>query len=67
MATNDKPKLFIKAEPGIILRDGSEVAFCRGWRNQTEVEVKGLHFLQEDSPDAIGQALRAFIMEVCRR
>jgi len=27
------------------------------WRNQTKVAVKGLHFLQEDSPDEIGRAL----------
>ncbi len=38
--------------------------FCRGWKNQREVEVKGLHFLQEDSPDEIGRALREFIMEI---
>lgn len=64
MAKNDTPKLFIKAEPGTILREGSEVEFCRGWKNQTEVAVKGLHFLQEDSPHEIGQALRRFIMAI---
>ncbi|QYE37128.1 haloalkane dehalogenase (plasmid) [Polymorphobacter sp. PAMC 29334] len=62
MSTNDMPKLFVKAEPGTILREGSEVKFCRGWRNQTEVQVRGLHFLQEDSPHEIGQALREFIV-----
>ena len=24
---------------------------CRTWRNQTEVTVEGIHFVQEDSPD----------------
>jgi pimeloyl-ACP methyl ester carboxylesterase len=38
--------------------------FCQTWRNQTEVTVKGLHFLQEDSPDEIGRALQAFVKSV---
>jgi len=67
MATNDKPKLFIKAEPGIILRDGSELGVLprlekpdRGGGERTPFPSGGL-------ADAIGQALRAFIMEVRRR
>ncbi|MEQ8675019.1 MAG: haloalkane dehalogenase [Aggregatilineales bacterium] len=56
----DIPKLFINAEPGIILI-GKQRDFCRTWHNQTEVTVKGLHFIQEDSPDEIGAAIRAFI------
>jgi haloalkane dehalogenase len=55
-AVNDVPKLFINADPGAILV-GAQREFCRGWRNQTEVTVPGNHFLQEDSPDAIGQAI----------
>jgi haloalkane dehalogenase len=51
------PKLFIKGEPGAILRTGPIVDFCRGWPGQQEVTVGGIHFLQEDSPDAIGRAL----------
>ena len=35
--------------------------FCRTWRNQTEVTVEGIHFVQEDSPDKIGEALAAFV------
>ncbi|MGI9419196.1 MAG: haloalkane dehalogenase [Geminicoccaceae bacterium] len=52
----DLPKLFINAEPGAILT-GAQRAFCRSWPNQTEVTVKGSHFLQEDSADDIGKAL----------
>ena len=52
----DVPKLFVNAEPGAILI-GEQREFCRSWPNQTEVTVKGNHFLQEDSPDEIGQAL----------
>ena len=50
------PKLFINAEPGAIL-SGSQRAFCRTWPNQKEVTVKGSHFIQEDSPTEIGQAI----------
>jgi len=50
------PKLFVNAEPGAILRGAAE-AFCRTWPNQTEVTVPGIHFVQEDSPDAIGRAV----------
>ena len=50
------PKLFINAEPGAIL-SGSQREFCRTWPNQEEVTVKGSHFIQEDSPTEIGQAI----------
>lgn len=50
------PKLFINAEPGAILI-GAQREFCRTWPNQREVTVKGSHFIQEDSPHEIGQAL----------
>ena len=56
MAASPIPKLFINAEPGSILV-GVQRDFCRSWPNQTEVTVKGLHFIQEDSPDAIGHAI----------
>lgn len=52
----DLPKLFINAEPGAILI-GAQREFCRSWPNQTEVTVSGSHFLQEDSPHEIGQAI----------
>jgi haloalkane dehalogenase len=50
------PKLFINGEPGAILTE-SRRDFCRTWPNQTELPVPGLHFLQEDAPDAIGRAI----------
>jgi haloalkane dehalogenase len=56
----DLPKLFINADPGSILI-GPQREFCRSWPNQTEVTVKGTHFVQEDSPDEIGQAVAAFV------
>ncbi len=54
------PKLFINAEPGSILT-GRPREYCRSWANQTEVAVKGLHFVQEDSPEEIGVALSDWI------
>ncbi len=56
MAENDIPKLFINANPGAILV-GQPREFCRTWKNQTEVTVNGIHFIQEDSPDEISDAL----------
>jgi haloalkane dehalogenase len=54
------PKLFVNAEPGSILV-GAQREFCRTWPNQDEVTVKGVHFIQEDSPLEIGQAIRTFV------
>jgi haloalkane dehalogenase len=56
MAGSYIPKLFINADPGSILV-GQQREFCRSWPNQQETTVKGLHFLQEDSPAEIGQAV----------
>lgn len=49
-------KLFINGEPGAILT-GRQREFCRRWPNQREVTVAGAHFIQEDSPHQIGQAI----------
>jgi haloalkane dehalogenase len=57
------PKLFVNGDPGRLINDRAR-AFCRTWPNQREVTVKGLHFLQEDSADGIGAALRAFVQDV---
>ncbi len=56
LSTGQLPKLFINADPGAILI-GRQREFCRGWPNQTEITVPGLHFIQEDSPDDIGRAI----------
>jgi len=52
----DIPKLFINAEPGAILT-GAQREYCRGWKNTSEVTVPGIHFIQEDSPHEIGEAI----------
>ena len=53
---NEVSKLFINADPGVIVT-GPIKEFVRSWPNQREVIVKGLHFIQEDSPDEISNAL----------
>jgi haloalkane dehalogenase len=63
LSTADIPKLFINAEPGAILV-GKARDFCRTWSNQEEVTVKGKHFIQEDSPDEIGQSIAEFIRKI---
>ena len=54
------PKLFVNAEPGSILV-GAQREYCRAWPRQQEVTVPGSHFLQEDSPAAIGRAIAAWL------
>lgn len=63
MAGSQLPKLFINADPGSILV-GAQREFCRGWPNQQEVTVKGLHFIQEDSPVEIGQAVASWLRSI---
>jgi haloalkane dehalogenase len=57
------PKLFVSAEPGALLV-GRAREFCRTWPNQREVTVRGVHYLQEDSPAEIGQALHDFVRAI---
>ncbi len=63
LAHSAMPKLFVNAEPGAILT-GPQREFCRTWPNQTEVSVKGSHFIQEDSPHEIGEALRTWLQSL---
>ncbi|MBW2384066.1 MAG: haloalkane dehalogenase [Deltaproteobacteria bacterium] len=60
LSQSDVPKLFINAKPGAILR-GAARDVCRGWPNQKEIEVVGVHFIQEDSPDEIGQGVATWL------
>jgi|SRR5581483_4083597 len=60
LSEGEIPKLLIRGEPGFIIR-GRALEAVRTWPNQTEVTVPGLHFIQEDSPDQIGDALVSFV------
>jgi haloalkane dehalogenase len=63
LAESPIPKLFINAEPGAILT-GRQREFCRRWPNQKEITVKGVHFVQEDSPSEIGLAVADFVRDL---
>lgn len=60
---SDVPKLFINADPGSILT-GAQREFCRAFPHQEEVTVKGIHFMQEDSPAEIGAAIASFLARI---
>jgi len=63
MSINNIPKLFINADPGSILL-GKQREFCRKWKNQEEITVKGSHFIQEDSPHDIGKAISSWYQKI---
>jgi haloalkane dehalogenase len=60
------PKLFISADPGAQLV-GRPRDFCRSWPNQREISVKGIHFIQEDSPEPIGRTVASLARETADR
>lgn len=63
LPTSDVAKLFVNAEPGLLLT-GEAREFVRTWSNLTEVTVRGSHFLQEDSPDEIGVAIKEWYSQL---
>ena len=60
LSASELPKLFINAYPGSILT-GRQRNFCRSWPNQKEKTVLGIHYIQEDSPFQIGEAIADFL------
>ena len=66
LAGSDLPKLFVNADPGVILT-GAQREFCRTWPSQREITVKGSHFIQEDSPGEIGRGVVDFVRHISRR
>ncbi|MGH7316581.1 MAG: haloalkane dehalogenase [Candidatus Rokuibacteriota bacterium] len=63
LAESDVPKLFVNADPGVILT-GPQRELCRSWPNQEEITVRGSHFVQEDSPREIGEAIARFVSRI---
>ena len=61
LKTRNVLKLFLNAEPGGILAGGKVLEHARSLPAQTEVTVKGVHFVQEDSPDEIGRAVAGWM------
>ncbi len=56
MAQNELPKLLFRGVPGALVA-GRRLDALRKWRNQTEVAVRGVHWLPEDDPHTMGRAL----------
>ena len=63
LSTSDVAKLFINGDPGASLV-AEQREFCRSWPNQREVTMKGMHFITEDSPDEMGEAIAAFVHDL---
>ena len=65
MTSRQIPKLFISANPGEILKFGSQIVrFASNFPNQKVVTVPGRHFIEEESPDAVGRALAEWLAEL---
>ena len=62
-SSSEIPKLFIDANPGLILT-GEQRDEIRKWSSIKEVEVKGNHFIQEDSPNEITAHIKSFLAEL---
>jgi haloalkane dehalogenase len=55
-------KLFIDADPGVFITGRIRELAC-SFTNQHRVVVRGLHFVQEDSPHEIGQAISTWLAQ----
>lgn len=60
LAKSELPKLYVHGTPGMFGRARMH-EYAVQWPNQNKVEVKGVHFLQETSPNEIGSALAKFV------
>jgi haloalkane dehalogenase len=63
LSASQIPKLFIDAEPGGFLI-GAQREFCRSWPNQETVTIAGSHFLPEEAPVEVGEAIARFVARV---
>ena len=63
LATAPLPKLFIDAEPGVFIT-GRMKRMASSFPHQHRVVVKGLHFVQEDSPDEVGRAIADWLEQI---
>jgi haloalkane dehalogenase len=55
------PKLYFHAIPGALDHSPKQVAFCRTFSNQEEMQVEGVHFLPEEAPEFVALAMAAFV------
>lgn len=60
LGQSNVPKLLVRAEPGYLLTNRL-YDIAKTWPNQTEVTVKGGHYIQETTPDEVGSAIADFV------
>ncbi len=60
LRTSPVPKLWVKGDPGFV-PNGRLATFFQSLKNQTEVQVKSVHFLQESSRSEIGKVVANFV------
>ncbi|MGI9521956.1 MAG: haloalkane dehalogenase [Hyphomicrobiaceae bacterium] len=63
LVETETPKLFINADEGHGLA-GAAREHARTFKNQTDVTLRGRHYLQEDVPDEVGRAVARFIQDL---
>lgn len=62
LATSDYPKLLLAGTPGALVSPQAAAALAATLKNCALVQLgEGLHYLQEDHPDTIGEAVCHFI------
>jgi haloalkane dehalogenase len=61
LATSRVPKLYFHATPGVLDQSPNQVAFCRAFSNQEEIQVEGSHYIPEEAPEVVAPALAAFV------
>jgi haloalkane dehalogenase len=62
LQSSQMPKLMLHASPGVIIKKDLAAELQEKLPNLTSVHIgKGAHYVQEDQPDAIGEALSAWL------
>jgi haloalkane dehalogenase len=61
LAASPVPKLYFHATPGVIDHNPNQVAFCRTFSNQEEIQVEGNHYIPEESPEVVAPGVAGFV------
>jgi haloalkane dehalogenase len=61
LAASPVPKLYFHATPGVLDHSPDQVAFCRTFPNQEEIQVEGAHYIPEEAPEVVAPGVAAFV------
>ena len=65
LAQSSYPKLLFAGDPGALVSPAFAESFASGLKNCSVVHVgPGIHYLQEDNPEAIGSTVREWLTEL---